>query len=187
VPTLGYAKGNSLFFSLRAGARFETIIFNHCDGCIDTENRAGGVDSGNGEEKMKTRTERGHACRQAWMRISRAAAGLLLAAGMLAGTSATQAAGPGGTGGTITNINGYWVHIFTNTAASEDFVANRALKNVEYLIAGGGGSGGGGWAWITCGGGGAGGIVHTFGSPTNLAAGSYPIVVGAGGAAPGNN
>lgn len=78
------------------------------------------------------------------------------------------------TGGTVTNIAGYRVHTFT-TVGTENFVVN-GTGNIEYLIVGGGGAGG----IDMGGGGGAGGyLTGTFAST----GGTYPIVVGAGGAA----
>jgi len=93
---------------------------------------------------------------------------------------------PVATGGTIytdtvSGVN-YKYHAFT---ASGDFVVtdpNDAL--FHYIMVAGGGSGGGGFASNNAesGGGGGGGVI--FGSGT-LAAGTYPVVIGAGGASSG--
>jgi hypothetical protein len=76
------------------------------------------------------------------------------------------------TGGTITYITGYVVHTFTS---SGNFVTPSG-RDVEYLVVAGGGGGGFGHAG---GGGGAGGFVD--GSVT-VSTGTFPVVVGTGGA-----
>jgi alpha-tubulin suppressor-like RCC1 family protein len=76
------------------------------------------------------------------------------------------------TGGTITYITGYVVHTFTS---SGNFVMPSG-RDVEYLVVAGGGGGGFGHAG---GGGGAGGFVD--GSVT-VSTGTFPVVVGTGGA-----
>ena len=91
------------------------------------------------------------------------------------------------TGGTITTSGNYRIHTF-NT--SDDFITAVGM-NVEYLIIAGGGGGGG---YYYAGGGGAGGYrTNVSGqssggggsaeSSMTLTAATYPVVVGAGGAA----
>mgnify|MGYP003306688226 CR=1 FL=1 len=75
------------------------------------------------------------------------------------------------TGGTKVVSGGYTYHTFTS---SGNFVLGEA-KNIEYLIIAGGGSAG-----SYAGGGGAGGVLS--GTKSSLSAGTYAIVVGAGGA-----
>ena len=77
------------------------------------------------------------------------------------------------TGGTKVISGGYTYHTFTS---SGDFVLGET-KNIEYLIIAGGGSAG-----SYAGGGGAGGVLS--GTKSSLSAGTYAIVVGAGGANP---
>ena len=77
-------------------------------------------------------------------------------------------------GGTITNDGEYIIHTFTNDSASENFITDVALT-ADVLIVGGGGSGG----FALGGGGGGGGVVHLRG--LSVAAGTYSMVVGAGG------
>lgn len=77
-------------------------------------------------------------------------------------------------GGAITTDGTYIYHTFTQ---SNMFVANNSLKNVEVLAVAGGG-GGGGYSGRG-GGGGAGGLMYF--NVGDLASGSYPAVVGAGG------
>ena len=77
-------------------------------------------------------------------------------------------------GGTITNDGEYIIHTFTSTG-STNFITDVALT-ADVLIVGGGGGGG-----ISIGGGGGGGgVVHLRG--LSVAAGTYSMVVGAGGA-----
>jgi hypothetical protein len=105
---------------------------------------------------------------------------------------------PKATGGTISFINGYWVHTFTSSGT---LATTSNINNVEYLVvAGGGGGGTNGIPWSN-GGGGAGGYRSSVtgelsggnSSPeTKLsltAATNYTITVGAGGsnAANGQN
>tara|TARA_R100000231_G_scaffold2156_5_gene3732 strand:+ start:3300 stop:4892 length:1593 start_codon:yes stop_codon:yes gene_type:complete len=102
-------------------------------------------------------------------------------------TNKTVVAAP--SGGTVTTSGGERIHVF-NTSGT--FVNTVALTNVAYLIVAGGG--GGGVANGGGGGGGAGGYRNSFGSETSgrnssteskvssLAAGSYTITVGGGGA-----
>jgi len=77
------------------------------------------------------------------------------------------------TGGTKVISGGYTYHTFLS---SGNFVLGEA-KNIEYLIIAGGGSAG-----SYAGGGGAGGVLS--GTKSSLSAGTYGIVVGAGGANP---
>ena len=84
---------------------------------------------------------------------------------------------PVASGGTVTTSGGYTYHTFTS---SSTFVANRDLQT-DVLVVAGGGSGG---ATQTSsqrgsGGGGAGGYLA---QSLSVSIGSYPIVVGAGGA-----
>lgn len=93
---------------------------------------------------------------------------------------------PVATGGTaytdtVSGVN-YKYHVFT---ASGDFVVsdpNDGLFN--YILIAGGGSGGGGYSSLNAesGGGGGGGVI--FGS-AKLTAGTYPVVIGAGGSPAG--
>lgn len=84
-----------------------------------------------------------------------------------------SAAGPAvASGGTVTTVDGYKVHAF-NAVGTGTFTVLTPVT-VDAVIVGGGGGG----ATQHAGGGGAGGVVSTT---LNLAAGSYPIVVGAGG------
>lgn len=76
------------------------------------------------------------------------------------------------TGGTITTSGSYRIHMFTGNGT---FTVSEPIA-VEYLIIGGGGAGGDDIG----GGGGAGGLIS---GSTTLSVQSYPIVVGAGGAA----
>ena len=99
------------------------------------------------------------------------------------------------TGGTITTSGDFKIHSFTgdgcfvvSTSGNGPTVPTGGPTNVDYLIVAGGGAGGAGAG----GGGGAGGYRTTFPSP-GCNAGSfpittttYPITVGAGGAAPAN-
>lgn len=82
-----------------------------------------------------------------------------------AGTSTIDA-----TGGSIAYYANYKIHIFT-TVGSSTFTVTSGSGEVEYLIVAGGGGGG-----MDMGGGGGGGGVLT--GKTNVAAGSYTIVVG---------
>lgn len=104
----------------------------------------------------------------------RLAAGVLLAAGMLAGTTVR---GGLASGGTVTNYtaNGTnWVaHIFSTVGPTS--IVFDAAGNVEYLVVAGGGGGG----TRHGGGGGAGGLLA---GTTNVTAQSYTIIVGGGGA-----
>jgi hypothetical protein len=95
------------------------------------------------------------------------------------GTSWTgiQSSPPVASGGTITDIDGYRIHVFTGNGT---FTVSQASPNslVDYLIVGGGGGGGVGNANEAGGGGGGGGYI--FGSFL-VSVTSYPVVVGAGG------
>ncbi|MBI5779683.1 MAG: DUF2341 domain-containing protein, partial [Planctomycetes bacterium] len=79
------------------------------------------------------------------------------------------------TGGTISYGN-YTTHVFT---ASGAFTVTAGSGNVEVLVVAGGGGGG----WHHGGGGGGGGVVYD--TALAVGAGSYPIVIGAGGTSPG--
>jgi hypothetical protein len=78
---------------------------------------------------------------------------------------------PQAIGGWITQANGYWYHTFANSGS---FTPLNNLE-VDFLVVAGGGGGGGGYQG---GGGGAGGMLE---STAIVSAGSYSIVVGAGG------
>jgi len=81
------------------------------------------------------------------------------------------------TGGTITTSGNYRYHTFTSNGT---FV-NTIVQDVEYLmVAGGGGGGKGQVSGEGAGAGGAGGLLQ--GTSSNLAASSFSVVVGAGGA-----
>jgi len=99
---------------------------------------------------------------------------------------------PPGSGGTESTVvigaTTYKVHTFTS---SDNFIASKAISGVEYLVIAGGGSGGG---YYYAGGGGAGGYRSNVSGLSsggggsaegtmNIIAGTYPVVVGAGGAA----
>lgn len=94
------------------------------------------------------------------------------------------------TGGTLLSPgNGYRYNIFIgpgNLVVSELSTETGPTANkVEYFIVGGGGSGGGEYSGpnqVTGGGGGAGGVLTGTGVPVSVT--SYPVVIGAGGAAP---
>ena len=82
------------------------------------------------------------------------------------------------TGGTVDTSarNGYNIHIFTSPGT---FTVTSGTTPVEFLMVAGGGGGG-----VDNGGGGGGGEV-IISTSTSLGPGSYPITVGAGGAAAG--
>lgn len=67
----------------------------------------------------------------------------------------------------------YTTHIFKSGSS---FVTNKNLNNVEFIVVGGGGGGSG----YVGGGGGGGGVIYQSGQ--NISSGTYPIVIGAGGA-----
>jgi len=102
-------------------------------------------------------------------------------------TNKTVVAAP--SGGTISTSGGERIHVFNSSGT---FVNTVALTNIAYLVIAGGG--GGGVANGGGGGGGAGGYRNSFASETSgrnssteskvssLAAGSYTITVGGGGA-----
>jgi hypothetical protein len=78
------------------------------------------------------------------------------------------------TGGAISEAGGYRYHTFTSAG---DLIVAGGTVAIDYFIIGGGGGGGG---YVSGGGGGGGGIA--FGSES-IATGTYPVVIGAGGAA----
>ncbi len=78
------------------------------------------------------------------------------------------------TGGTTITDGSYTYHVFV---ADGSFVASGGNGTVEALIIGGGGAARGDWP----GGGGAGGVAHAENWP--MTPGTYPVVIGAGGAA----
>ena len=77
-------------------------------------------------------------------------------------------------GGTEIVDGSYTYHVFV---ADGNFVASGGNGNVEAIIIGGGGAARGDWP----GGGGAGGVAHAENWP--MTPGTYPVVIGAGGAA----
>jgi len=83
------------------------------------------------------------------------------------------------TGGTITESGGYRIHTFTSSGTFEII---GGYSELEYLIIAGGGGGGTSGANY-CGGGGAGGLLQ--GNLDGFVK-TYPVVVGAGGAAQNN-
>ena len=134
-------------------------------------------------------------------RVLRAGAGALVGVSTFALPSALAAAtitGPNGSvsvaGGTTSEVvdgsTTYVVHTFT---ADGDLVVTGGSVDVQYVAVGGGGGGGGGGfdtsvGYTISGGGGGGGEVVTStglttGSFVTLAAGTYPVTVGAGGSA----
>lgn len=88
-----------------------------------------------------------------------------------AGTSAIVA-----TGGTVTTAGGYTIHTFTGSGS---FVVTGAGSGLEALVVGGGGGGGWGSGQRSGGGGGGGRVVEVPAGP--ISAGTFPVVVGAGG------
>ncbi len=98
------------------------------------------------------------------------------------------------TGGTVTTSGNFKIHSFTgdgNFVVSSLGNPTGGPSNVDYLVVAGAGSGGTGFAGVRyMGGGGAGGYRTTFPSPGcnagafPIAAQTYPITVGGGGAAP---
>ena len=96
----------------------------------------------------------------------------------ISGTSDPFLAG-GGTATTYYNsgtATTWAVHSFNTSAGTFTFAPSSNITNVQVLVIGGGGGGGGSYG----GGGGAGGAVYATG--ITMAAGSYSITVGAGGA-----
>lgn len=88
------------------------------------------------------------------------------------GSFTTLAADALATGGTITTNGVRRIHTFTGDGT----FTLPAAATVDYLVVGGGGSGG----YYACGGGGGGGqVIHR--TSITLTAGTYPVVVGAGG------
>ena len=81
-------------------------------------------------------------------------------------------------GGFIDFYGGKTIHVFQSSG--EFKVSEGPLTAEMYLVAGGGGSGSASGSWAG-GGGGAGGVVHHPG--ISIANGTYPVTVGAGGAA----
>ena len=79
-------------------------------------------------------------------------------------------------GGTITLNGTNRVHSFTTVGTTQFTLSGPASVQAQLLVVGGGGSGGG---WNDGGGGGAGGLVYV--SSMTLTAGTYSIIVGAGG------
>jgi hypothetical protein len=88
-------------------------------------------------------------------------------------------------GGTVTTFSNYKIHTFNNSGT---FTLSSAPSGVTFdflMVAGGGGGGTGNGNNSAHPAGGAGGLIYRTGQ--SLTAGTYPIVVGAGGAgAPGN-
>ena len=92
--------------------------------------------------------------------------------GFLAGSGGGGAA----TGGTIVESGSKIYHVFYDVGP-DTFATGTDINNIEMLLIGGGGSGSDGYG---SGGGGAGGVVHATG--ITCSSGSYPIVIGDGGA-----
>lgn len=84
------------------------------------------------------------------------------------------------TGGTITSSGGKTIHKFVLADSGTNFVVPAGGLSVDYLVIAGGGGGGGGGSGGYGGGGGAGG--YKTGTGKSVAAGSYAITVGDGGA-----
>lgn len=82
------------------------------------------------------------------------------------------------TGGTVTDYNGFRIHRFTS---SNDFVITSAPDGATFELFVIGGGGGGGLGSSSGPGGGAGGAYDNTAYPCP-AAGTYPVVIGAGGA-----
>ena len=78
------------------------------------------------------------------------------------------------TGGTTVTDGAYTYHVFV---ANGNFVVSEGPGTIEALVIGGGGAARGDWP----GGGGAGGVAHAQSWP--MTPGTYPVVIGAGGAA----
>ena len=76
-------------------------------------------------------------------------------------------------GGDVTTNDVFEIHTFTNSGTLEVLAGG----NMDVLLIGGGG--GGGCGYYAGGGGGAGGVVVQY--ATNVAPGSYPVIVGEGG------
>ena len=87
------------------------------------------------------------------------------------GTLWSFISGVSGTGGTITNVNGYTIHTFTSSGTFTLISGGE----IEYLVVAGGGGGGASWEG---GGGGAGGLMT---GTVAITSGSYTITRGAGG------
>lgn len=87
--------------------------------------------------------------------------------------------GGGGSGGAVSVVDGITIHQFLNVGTST-FTATTALT-IDYLIVAGGGAGGG-----RHGGGGAGGGL-IYKQAVSLSAGTYSVVVGAGGSRANSN
>lgn len=87
----------------------------------------------------------------------------------------------------VVEIDGwdYCLHTFTQVG-SDEFVVSEPGDGLAYLVVGGGGSGGGSGNVGAAGGGGAGRVIYGVRSEA-VEAGSYAVVVGAGGAAQTNN
>jgi len=89
--------------------------------------------------------------------------------------SLSGAAGTVATGGTIADVGGYRVHVFTSSGT---FTVLQGLA-VDILVVGGGGSGGMNTTTNANGGGGGGGVLYQAGQA--VAAGPITVTVGAGG------
>ena len=88
------------------------------------------------------------------------------------------------TGAARLTVGGDLVLVYTNTAAAGSFTLSRDTT-ARVLVVGGGGGGGGSYLTSSrTGGGGAGGLIET--NAVSLAAGTYTVTVGAGGAANAN-
>ena len=95
---------------------------------------------------------------------------------------------PVASGGFITEVDGYFIHKFTNETVNNTFTVDPGVTlDVEYLIVGGGGGGGVGAASRKKQGGGGGGAGGFVTGTTAVAAGTYNVVVGDGGLARSGN
>ena len=101
------------------------------------------------------------------------------------GKTGNRASRPGGgafsaTGGNVSALapgNGYIYHTYTSPGT---FVVSSGNKNIEVLVVAGGGGGGSDGSGAGGGGGSGGGLVYSTSVP--ISTGSYPVIVGSGGA-----
>ena len=98
-------------------------------------------------------------------------------AGVLSSNSLTKTIIASPSGGTKTNVGGYWYHTFTSSGT---FVNTIASLSVDYLVVAGGGGGGGNQ------GGGAGGAGGYRTGSATLGTGNYSASIGGGGGNGGN-
>ena len=98
-------------------------------------------------------------------------------AGVLSSNSVTKTILASPSGGTKTNVGGYWYHTFTSSGTFVNTIAN---LSVQYLVVAGGGGGGGNQ------GGGAGGAGGYRTGSATLGTGNYSASIGGGGGNGGN-